>query len=155
MQVVQTIPELRAAVAQARAQGRTVGFVPTMGGLHAGHLALVARARQEAGFTVVSIFVNPTQFGPNEDFSRYPRTFEADRAACEAAGADLIFAPTPADSLALITREPMGVIGAILGGFLFGLLGLSATGLLGSLVTATVGAIVLIAGLRLINRQRL
>lgn len=97
MQVVQTIPELRAAVAQARATGRTVGFVPTMGCLHAGHLALVARARQEATFTVVSIFVNPTQFGPNEDFSRYPRTFEADRAACATAGADLIFAPTPAD----------------------------------------------------------
>lgn len=97
MQVVQTIPELRAAVAQARAAGRTVGFVPTMGCLHAGHLALVARARQEATFTVVSIFVNPTQFGPNEDFSRYPRTFEADRAACASAGADLIFAPTPAD----------------------------------------------------------
>ena len=97
MQVVQTIPELRAAVAQARAAGRTVGFVPTMGCLHAGHLALVARARQEATFTVVSIFVNPTQFGPNEDFSRYPRTFEADRDACATAGADLIFAPTPAD----------------------------------------------------------
>ncbi|MEY4033326.1 MAG: hypothetical protein RL492_520 [Verrucomicrobiota bacterium] len=97
MQVVQTIPELRAAVAQARAAGRTVGFIPTMGCLHAGHLALVARARQEATFTVVSIFVNPTQFGPNEDFSRYPRTFEADRAACANAGADLIFAPTPAD----------------------------------------------------------
>ena len=97
MQVVQTIPELRAAVAQARAAGRTVGFVPTMGCLHAGHLALVARARQEATFTVVSIFVNPTQFGPNEDFSRYPRTFEADRAACATAGADLVFAPTPAD----------------------------------------------------------
>jgi pantoate--beta-alanine ligase len=97
MQVVQTIPELRAAVAQARAAGRTVGFVPTMGCLHAGHLALVARARQEATFTVVSIFVNPTQFGPNEDFSRYPRTFEADRTACASAGADLIFAPTPAD----------------------------------------------------------
>ena len=97
MQVVQTIPELRAAVAQARAAGRTVGFVPTMGCLHAGHLALVARARQEATFTVVSIFVNPTQFGPNEDFSRYPRTFEADRDACATAGADLVFAPTPAD----------------------------------------------------------
>jgi pantoate--beta-alanine ligase len=58
---------------------------------------LVARARQEATFTVVSIFVNPTQFGPNEDFSRYPRTFEADRDACATAGADLVFAPTPAD----------------------------------------------------------
>ncbi len=97
MQVAHTIPELRAAVAQARAAGRTIGFVPTMGCLHAGHLALVARSRQEATFTVVSIFVNPTQFGPNEDFSRYPRTFEADRAACAAAGADLVFAPTPAD----------------------------------------------------------
>lgn len=97
MQVVQTIPELRAALAQARAQGKTIGFVPTMGCLHAGHLALVARARQEATFTVVSIFVNPTQFGPNEDFSRYPRTFEADRVACQGAGTDLIFAPTPAD----------------------------------------------------------
>ena len=97
MQVVQTIPELRAALAQARAQGKTIGFVPTMGCLHAGHLALVARARQEASFTVVSIFVNPTQFGPNEDFSLYPRTFEADSAACQAAGTDLIFAPTPAD----------------------------------------------------------
>ena len=97
MQVVQTITELRAAVAQARAAGKSVGFVPTMGCLHAGHLALVTRARQEATFTVVSIFVNPTQFGPNEDFSRYPRTFDADQAACESAGADLIFAPTPAD----------------------------------------------------------
>jgi pantoate--beta-alanine ligase len=97
MQVVQTIPALRAALAQARAAGRTIGFVPTMGCLHAGHLALLTRARQEATFTVVSIFVNPTQFGPNEDFSRYPRTFEADRTACESAGADLIFAPTPAD----------------------------------------------------------
>jgi pantoate--beta-alanine ligase len=97
MQVVQTIPELRAAVAQARAAGKSVGFVPTMGCLHEGHLALVARARREATFTVVSIFVNPTQFGPNEDFSRYPRTFDADRAACASAGADLIFAPTPAD----------------------------------------------------------
>ena len=97
MQVVQTIIELRAAVAHARAAGKSVGFVPTMGCLHAGHLALVTLARQEATFTVVSIFVNPTQFGPNEDFSRYPRTFEADRDACESAGADLIFAPTPAD----------------------------------------------------------
>lgn len=97
MLVVQTIPELRAAIAQARAQGRSIGFVPTMGCLHAGHLALIARARQAATFTVVSIFVNPTQFGPNEDFSRYPRTFAADSAACQVAGADLIFAPIPAD----------------------------------------------------------
>jgi pantoate--beta-alanine ligase len=115
MQVVQTIPELRAAVTQARAAGRTVGFVPTMGCLHAGHLALVARARQEATFTVVSIFVNPTQFGPNEDFSRYPRTFEADRTACASAGADLIFAPTPADFYSADASTWIEVVGVSAG----------------------------------------
>jgi pantoate--beta-alanine ligase len=93
MEVVHTIPELRAAVRRAREAGQSVGFVPTMGCLHEGHLSLVRRAKQEAGFVVVSIFVNPTQFGPHEDFSKYPRTLEDDRRGCEAAGASLVFAP--------------------------------------------------------------
>jgi len=97
MEVVHTIPELRAAVARARQAGKSVGFVPTMGCLHEGHLSLIRRAKQEASFVVVSIFVNPTQFGPNEDFSKYPRTFEDDRRGSEAAGANLIFAPAAAD----------------------------------------------------------
>jgi pantoate--beta-alanine ligase len=97
MEVVHTIPELRAAVARARQAGKAIGFVPTMGCLHEGHLSLIRRAREEAAFVVVSIFVNPTQFGPNEDFSKYPRTFAEDRAGCEAAGADVIFAPAAAD----------------------------------------------------------
>jgi pantoate--beta-alanine ligase len=97
MEVVHTIPELRAAVARARQAGQAIGFVPTMGCLHEGHLSLIRRAKEEAAYVVVSIFVNPTQFGPNEDFSKYPRTFAEDRAGCEAAGASLIFAPAAAD----------------------------------------------------------
>ena len=97
MEVAHTIAELRAAVTRARQKGQSVGFVPTMGCLHEGHFSLIRRARQEADFVVVSIFVNPTQFGPNEDFSRYPRTFEEDRRGCEASGASLIFAPSAAD----------------------------------------------------------
>ena len=76
-----------------RAQGRRIGFVPTMGNLHAGHLALVRLAKKHSDVVVVSIFVNPTQFGPNEDFAAYPRTFEADRALCEAEGVDIVFHP--------------------------------------------------------------
>ena len=97
MEVVHTIPELRAAVARARQAGKAIGLVPTMGCLHEGHLSLIRRAKEEAAYVVVSIFVNPTQFGPNEDFSKYPRTFAEDRAGCEAAGASLIFAPASAD----------------------------------------------------------
>jgi pantoate--beta-alanine ligase len=92
--VVSTIAEVRAAAAAARRRGLTVGFVPTMGALHAGHAALVRAARQGTGFVVVSIFVNPTQFGPSEDYAKYPRTLDADRAVCAEAGADLIFAPS-------------------------------------------------------------
>jgi len=94
MLVVNTITELRQTLIAQRQAGRTIGLVPTMGCLHEGHLALVKRARREADFTVVSIFVNPTQFGPNEDFSKYPRTFEADCDACNKASVDLIFAPS-------------------------------------------------------------
>src|SRR5262249_30185406 len=86
-----------AAVATARRDGRTIGCVPTMGALHAGHASLIRAARAKTDFMVVSIFVNPTQFGPNEDFSRYPRTLDADRELCAAVGADLTFAPATAE----------------------------------------------------------
>jgi pantoate--beta-alanine ligase len=79
---------------RARAAGKRVGFVPTMGGLHQGHLSLVRVARERADHVVVSIFVNPTQFGPNEDLDAYPRTVEADCAGCEAEGAATVFLPT-------------------------------------------------------------
>lgn len=92
--IVITIAEVRATVAAARAQGHTIGFVPTMGALHAGHAALVRAAKRATGFVVVSVFVNPTQFGPHEDFARYPRTLDADRQLSADDGADLVFAPT-------------------------------------------------------------
>jgi pantoate--beta-alanine ligase len=92
--VADTIAEVRSAVKAARRDGKAIGFVPTMGALHAGHASLIRTARTQSDFTVVSIFVNPAQFGPNEDFSRYPRTFDADRELCGAVGADLIFAPS-------------------------------------------------------------
>jgi pantoate--beta-alanine ligase len=95
MEVVATIAELRTAVRAARAGGHLVGVVPTMGAFHEGHLSLMRRARSECGFVVVTLFVNPTQFGPAEDLSRYPRDPEGDRAMAEATGADLLFAPEP------------------------------------------------------------
>ena len=91
--IVRTIEEVQAAVARARGLGMNVGFVPTMGALHEGHAALIRAAGLPSAFVVVSIFVNPTQFGPNEDYSKYPRTLDADRSVCAAAGANLIFAP--------------------------------------------------------------
>ncbi|MBI5531946.1 MAG: pantoate--beta-alanine ligase [Deltaproteobacteria bacterium] len=83
----------RAALDQARRDGKRVGLVPTMGALHEGHLALVTEARSRASFVAVTVFVNPTQFGPNEDYSRYPRTLERDVALCGSVGADCVFAP--------------------------------------------------------------
>jgi len=93
MEITETIAHTRAAIAQARAAGKTIGLAPTMGALHQGHLSLVRRSRKECDFTVVSIFVNPTQFGPGEDFDSYPRTFDSDCAACRDLAVDLIFAP--------------------------------------------------------------
>lgn len=84
----------RAALSEATREGR-VGVVMTMGALHAGHAALLRAARAEADFVIATIFVNPLQFGPNEDLARYPRTFAADLALCEAEGVDLVFAPAP------------------------------------------------------------
>ncbi len=92
MQIVRTIPEVRAF---RRATGGSVGFVPTMGALHAGHLSLVEAARAANDRVVASIFVNPLQFRPGEDFSKYPRTFDADCALLESAGVALLFAPEP------------------------------------------------------------
>lgn len=89
MKRVETLSALRAALAPARADGMPVRFVPTMGALHEGHATLVRRARADGGFVVVSVYVNPAQFAPNEDFTRYPRTPEGDLAVAEAAGADL------------------------------------------------------------------
>lgn len=92
--IVETVTGLRAQVAAWRAAGERIALVPTMGALHRGHIALVERARREAERVVVSIFVNPAQFAPNEDFTRYPRTFDADVAALAAARADLVYAPS-------------------------------------------------------------
>lgn len=96
MQVTQKVDELRMAIAAARGAGRTIGLVPTMGALHAGHASLIRAARRETGFVVVTIFVNPAQFGPNEDLARYPRPLERDLEVCRAEGVDLVFTPEPA-----------------------------------------------------------
>lgn len=92
--VIRDPAELRAVAAEARRRSERVGFVPTMGALHRGHLRLVEEARRRAGLVVVSIFVNPTQFGPAEDFERYPRDLDRDLAACAGAGADVVYAPS-------------------------------------------------------------
>jgi pantoate--beta-alanine ligase len=95
--LVTTRAELDAALSAARGAGTVTGFVPTMGALHAGHRSLLARARADSGLVVVSIFVNPLQFGPAEDFETYPRDLDADLDVCAEAGVDVVFAPQPAE----------------------------------------------------------
>ncbi|WP_079226484.1 pantoate--beta-alanine ligase [Pseudomonas putida] len=108
MNTVKTVRELRAAVARARGEGKRIGFVPTMGNLHSGHAALVTKAAQRADFVVASIFVNPLQFGANEDLDKYPRTLAADQQRLLDAGCHLLFAPTVEemypDGMAVQTR---------------------------------------------------
>jgi pantoate--beta-alanine ligase len=97
MRIIHEIREMQAASRAARVQGVKIGFVPTMGALHEGHVSLVRRARQEASLVVVSIFVNPLQFGPAEDFNQYPRTLEADCARLGGEGVGIVFAPSAAE----------------------------------------------------------
>jgi pantoate--beta-alanine ligase len=94
MQILSTTTSLRENISKQRTQGRRIAFVPTMGNLHAGHLQLVRQASTLADCVVVSIFVNPMQFGPNEDFATYPRTLDADKAALKAEGVEVLFLPT-------------------------------------------------------------
>lgn len=104
MKVVTTIAQLHSELARSRKEGGLVGLVPTMGFLHEGHASLIQRAVSEVRTVVVSIFVNPTQFGPNEDFERYPRNPEGDLALAEASGADLVFMPEVKE---MYPREPV------------------------------------------------
>ncbi len=95
MEVAKTIESVRSLVKAARSGDKKIGFVPTMGALHIGHISLIEAAVKECDFVVVSIFVNPTQFGPGEDFEKYPRPLEADLEMCRKAGINVVFTPTP------------------------------------------------------------
>ena len=97
MQVTKTVEETRKQIKQWKKEGKTIGLVPTMGFLHEGHASLIRKCREQNDIVVVSDFVNPTQFGPNEELEAYPRDFERDSKLCESLGADLIFAPSPED----------------------------------------------------------
>lgn len=94
MEVVKTIVELKSIVKNVKSEGKTIGLVPTMGYLHEGHMALAKAAREENDFVIMSIFVNPTQFGPNEDYESYPRDLERDKKIAESVGVDVVFAPS-------------------------------------------------------------
>ncbi|MGB9402325.1 MAG: pantoate--beta-alanine ligase [Candidatus Acidiferrales bacterium] len=97
MEIIRTVEWMKQVARHARANDRILGFVPTMGALHEGHLSLVRAAKKECSPVVASIFVNPKQFGPSEDFQKYPRQFEKDSAALEALGVDFLFVPSASD----------------------------------------------------------
>ena len=97
MRLITSAPEISQAVDEIRKAGKTIGFVPTMGALHEGHLGLVRKAREEMDTTIVSVFVNPTQFSPDDDLDRYPRQIEQDTEICEREGVDILFAPGPSE----------------------------------------------------------
>jgi pantoate--beta-alanine ligase len=110
VEVLTRISDLRQRVRSARAAGSVIGLVPTMGAFHEGHLSLMRRAREECGLVIVTLFVNPTQFGANEDLSRYPRDLDGDRRMAEGTGADVLFAPPveevyPPDASTWVTVE--------------------------------------------------
>jgi len=110
MEIIRTISWMKETVQQARADNHVIGFIPTMGALHEGHISLIRRARTECSRVYASIFLNPTQFGPNEDLSKYPRTFAADVEKLTAAGVDVLFAPDakgiyPAEFRTYVTVE--------------------------------------------------
>jgi pantoate--beta-alanine ligase len=97
MQTIQSVNEMQSHAIGLRSSGRLIGLVPTMGCLHEGHLSLIDIAKERADKVIVSIFVNPTQFGPNEDFERYPKSLEADLEKCAERGADIVFNPSVAE----------------------------------------------------------
>lgn len=111
MRVTGKIDEVRQWTDEARRAGKRIGLVPTMGALHIGHVSLIEAAAQQCDFVVVSIFVNPTQFGPGEDLENYPRPLEQDLAICEQHGADVVFAPTPAEMYPRENQTWVNVVG--------------------------------------------
>jgi pantoate--beta-alanine ligase len=112
VKIAKTISSVRNLVCQARSKGKSIGLVPTMGALHQGHIWLIEKATKNTDFVVVSIFVNPAQFGPKEDFKKYPRPLENDLKLCKNAGADVVFAPSareiyPQESLTSVDVEQL------------------------------------------------
>jgi len=115
MQIISTIADVQSLVDLLRREGKRIGFIPTMGFLHAGHLSLMRRAREENDVVVASIFVNPAQFGPKEDLTRYPRDAEGDRKKCDSVGVDILFIPTaeemyPEQPVVFVTVEGLSDI---------------------------------------------
>ncbi len=113
MEIVKPIENARRIIAAAKSAGKKIGLVPTMGALHEGHFSLIRAAKKQTDFVAVSIFVNPTQFGPGEDLAKYPRPFDADVKACKELGVDVVFAPTdkemyPDKNITWVNVEKLG-----------------------------------------------